>query len=182
MFSFEGSPRARGSDPRDRRIHDPPHRDRYVPARPPPSASPAPSTAGAPQPRKQKNGLFMMSFGSGPGKRSSSGQNGNAFAQHEAGVPKAPKNNWPASSAAPTPKPDGRGATPANAGSPVDRAGNALSNRMSTTSISRRGSTSEYDYFHESWQSLNSVKEDGSSKDRRSRRINVLAWNLDPMG
>jgi hypothetical protein len=182
MFSFEASPRARGSDSRDRRAYESPFKDRHVSSRPPPPDSLVPSTAGAPQPRKQKNGLFMMSFGSGSGKRSSSGQSGNAFAQTEAAILKGPKNNRLTPSAAPTLNfgGRGRGSIPASSSGAINGAGNAVSNRMSSASISRRGSTSEYDHFHESWQSLSSVKGDGSSKDGRPYRINVLPWNLDP--
>jgi hypothetical protein len=123
----------------------------------------------------------MMSFSSGPGKRSSLDQKSNASAQTEKAIPKGPKAIEPLSSTAPARHPgnDERHPLPSTSRS-TNRVGNAITGRMSSAAISRRGSTSEYQHFHHSWQSLSSVKGGENFKDNQQRRISILAWTLDP--
>jgi hypothetical protein len=54
---------------------------------------------------------------------------------------------------------------------------------MSSASNDRRGSNSEFHFldFFDSYRELMSVKGDENSDSDQPRRINVLAWNLDPM-
>ena len=128
----------------------------------------------------------MMSFGPKSGKRHSSGQKGNVFAQTNMSPPRGPKNQQaPRSSAAPQSTAQGGGggrrSLPWSASNPprfdVD------DQRPSAPPDTRRGPKSEYEHFHKSWQALISVQREGSSEaeaePKAPRCINVLGWVLD---
>jgi len=183
--SYNSPRRERDRGVGSRTLHEiPPGGDRYVPEpRSTAARLAAPASARAQAPRKPKSGLVMMSLGSGPVKKHNVEHKNSAARGADILLSKVSKAEQPRPSApsASTAGAQPRRSLPWGTVDNTSRPGHDQDDRASSASDVRRSSNSEYGDFFQAYRSLSSVQEDVGSKDKPRRRINVLAWNLDPL-